>query len=634
MEPSITDERYKALYEWSVQDPISFWAKQAGYFLEWMRPWAHVMSENNSKAHAKWFEGGKINVASNCLDRHLSKHGDKIAIIWEGDDPEERKQLTYRQLHKEVCRFSNVLKIYNVKKGDRVCIYMPNIIEAAVAMLACARIGAIHCVVFGGLSAKAVKERILDAQCNIVITANEGLRGGKTIPIKHIIDEAIADCSDVKNVIVYKRTDSETKMVTGRDVWYHEAIKDVSDFCPPEKMSSNDPLFLLYTSGSTGKPKGILHSSAGYLLHCCITYQYIFDYKDSDTHWCTADLAWITGHSYVLYGPLANGATTVMYEGVPTHPTASRYWEMIDRYKVNTLYTAPTILRTLVGHGNDHLRQSSRDSLRLLGTVGEPIDPDTWNWYFFEVGKEECPIVDTWWQTETGGIMISQLPQEITKQCGVNAKPTFGIVPGLVDDQGNLTEETSGNLVIKEPWPGQMLTIYNDKKRFEETYFTDVEKGGFYYPGDRAVYNGQSTIRITGRSDDTLNVSGHLLCAAEIEAALIQHEAVAEAAVVGYPHPVKGQGIYAYVSMIQGFEPDEILIQELLDLVKKEISGIAKPDIIHWTPELPKTRSGKIMRRILRKISNNDYGDIGDISTLVNPSIVQNLIDSRTQYGG
>ena len=629
-----TDEKYQSLYRWSTQDPVSFWSEQAGYFVEWMRPWAEVLKKNNGKTHAKWFSGGKLNVSSNCLDRHLIKRGDKTAIIWEGDDPEDCKKMTYKELYREVCKFSNVLKSLDVHKGDRVCIYMPNIIETAVAMLACARIGAIHSVIFGGFSSNALKDRIIDTQCKVVVTANEGMRSGKIVPIKHIIDDALLECPLIEKVVVVKHTESDANMVDDRDVWYHKVMEDTSDVCVPEEVESNDPLFILYTSGSTGKPKGILHSSAGYLLHCALTFKYVFDYKENEVFWCTADLAWVTGHSYVLYGPLSIGATIILYEGVPTYPSASRYWEIVDRYNVNTLYTAPTILRTLVGEGDDCLNDSSRESLRLLGSVGEPIDAETWNWYFNKVGKQKCPILDTWWQTETGGIMLSQMPQTITQQCGDEVKPMFGIVPDLVDDNEKLTEEDVGNLVIKEPWPGQMLTIYNDEKRFQETYFTNSKNGGFYIPGDRALYNEKGTLRVTGRADDTLNVAGHLLGATEIEAALMKHEAVAEAAVVGYPHPVKGQGIYAYVALINKYQPDETMIDELLGLVKSEISGIAKPDVLHWTPELPKTRSGKVMRRILRKISNNEFEDVGDTSTLVNPSIIQYLVSSRTQYGG
>lgn len=628
------NEKYQSLYNWSIDDPEGFWSEQAHYFLEWMHPWHQISTKSEHRTHAKWFNGGQLNVSSNCLDRHLPKREDKIAIIWEGDNPDDRRSITYKELHAEVCKFANVLKSFGVIKGDRVCVYMPNIIETAVAMLACARLGAIHSVIFGGFSANALKDRIVDTQCKIVITANEGNRGGKTVPIKHIIDEALQDCSSVEKVVVVKHTNSNANMQSDRDVWYHESMNDVTDDCVPEKVESNDPLFILYTSGSTGKPKGILHSSAGYLLHCSLSFKHVFDYKENEVFWCTADLAWITGHSYVLYGPLSMGATILLYEGVPTYPTASRYWEIIDRYNVATLYTAPTILRTLVGMGDSYLNDSSRESLRLLGSVGEPIDAETWNWYFNKVGNKKCPILDTWWQTETGGIMLSQMPQTITQECGEDVKPMFGIVPALVDDNQKLTDNDSGNLVIKEPWPGQMLTIYNDEKRFEETYFTNGKYGGFYIPGDRAHYNDQRTLRITGRADDTLNVAGHLIGATEVEAALIKHKAVSEAAVVGYPHPVKGQGIYAYVALINNHQPDEIMIDELLNLVKSEISGIAKPDVLHWTPELPKTRSGKVMRRILRKISNNEFEDLGDTSTLVNPSIVQHLVSSRTQYGG
>ncbi len=628
------DEKYQSLYKWSIQDPVSFWSEQANYCIEWMNPWSEVFTRSENKTHAKWFSDGQLNVASNCLDRHLEKRGNKTAIIWEGDNPEDCRKITYKELHVEVCKFANVLKSLGVVKGDRVCIYMPNIIETAVAMLACARLGAIHSVIFGGFSSNALKDRIVDTQCKVAVTANEGNRGGKTVPIKHIIDDALLECPQIEKVVVVKHTESDANMITDRDVWYHDVMEQAEEECIPEKVESNDPLFILYTSGSTGKPKGILHSSAGYLLHCSLTFKHVFDHKENEVFWCTADLAWITGHSYVLYGPLSMGATILLYEGVPTYPSASRYWEMVDRYKVSTLYTAPTILRTLVGMGDSYLNDSSRESLRLLGSVGEPIDSETWNWYFNKVGNQKCPILDTWWQTETGGIMLSQMPHTITQECGDDVKPMFGIIPDLVDDNQKLTTSDSGNLVIKEPWPGQMLTIYNDEKRFQETYFTEDQEGGFYIPGDRAHYNQQRTLRITGRADDTLNVAGHLIGATEIEAALIKHNAVAEAAVVGYPHPVKGQGIYAYVALINNYQPDEVMIDELLSLVKSEISGIAKPDVLHWTPELPKTRSGKVMRRILRKISNNEFEDVGDTSTLVNPSIVQYLVNSRTQYGG
>tara|TARA_R110002049_G_scaffold2743_5_gene21157 strand:- start:38749 stop:40653 length:1905 start_codon:yes stop_codon:yes gene_type:complete len=633
MESYSKDEKYKTLYNLSAQDPEAFWAEQAGRFVEWMRPWDDVISKTEGKTHAKWFSGGKLNVASNCLDRHLIKRGNKTAIIWEGDDPADRKQVTYRELYKEVCKFANVLKSLGVSKGDRVCIYMPNIIETAVAMLSCARLGAVHSVIFGGFSSNALKDRITDTQCKVIVTANEGMRGGKHIQIKNIIDDALQHCPLIEKVVVVKHTDIDVEMIENRDIWYHEAMEQVSDVHVAEAVESNDPLFILYTSGSTGKPKGILHSSAGYLLHCSLTFKHVFDYREDDVFWSTADLAWITGHSYVLYGPLSVGATIVLYEGVPTYPDANRYWDMIDRYKVNSLYTAPTILRTLVGMGDSYLNNSSRESLRILGSVGEPIDAETWDWYFTKVGKRKCPIVDTWWQTETGGIMLSQMPQTISKKCGEDVKPMFGIVPDLVDDNEKLTSEKSGNLVIKEPWPGQMLTIYNDDKRFEETYFTASKNGGFYLAGDRALYNDTGTLRVTGRADDTLNVAGHLIGATEVEAALIKHKAVAEAAVVGYPHPVKGQGIYAYVALINDYQPDEKMVSELMQLVKSEISGIAKPDVLHWTPELPKTRSGKVMRRILRKISNNEFDDVGDTSTLVNPAIVQFLISSRNQYG-
>ncbi len=628
MNTLFSESNYNSLYQWSLSNPEAFWDSQAKHFLHWIKPWTEVMHQDANRTHAKWFNGGKINVAYNCIDRHLEEHGDKVAIIWESDDSSETKKVTYKQLHEEVCKFSNVLKNKNVKKGDRVCIYMPLIVETAVAMLACARIGAVHSVVFGGFSAKSLSDRIQDAECKIVITANEGLRGGKIVPIKNIVDQALESCPGVNSVIVVKRTDSKTQMLDSRDVWYHDEITQVSNNCPVEEMHSSDPLFILYTSGSTGKPKGILHGSAGYLLHVCMTYKYVFDHQDDDIYWCTADLGWVTGHSYVLYGPLSNGATTLMFEGVPTYPDASRYWQIIDKYKVNTFYTAPTILRTLTAFGDEPVNKYSLKSLRLLGTVGEPIDVETWNWYFERIGKKRCPIIDTWWQTETGGVLISQLPDEVTDQCGTNAHPFLGIEPSLVDDNENLTTERSGNLVIKRPWPGQMLTIYGDQKRFEETYFTSCDKGGYYYPSDRALIAEDGTVRVTGRADDTLNVSGHLFGATEIESALIQHIDVAEAAVVGFPHPVKGQGIYAFVAMNQNAQSSEDLHNELRQVVCDQITAVAKPDVIHCATELPKTRSGKIMRRILRKIANNDFSDFGDTSTLVNPSIVNDLIES------
>lgn len=628
MNTLFSESNYLALYKWSLDDPEAFWASQANHFLDWINPWDEVMYQDENKAHAQWFNGGKINVAYNCVDRHLKDLGNKIAIIWESDDGKESKQVSYKQMYEEVCRFSNILKNKGVKKGDRVCIYMPLLVETAVAMLACARIGAVHSVVFGGFSAKSLSDRILDAECKIVVTANEGVRGGKVIPIKNIVNQALEDCPNVSSVIVVRRTANKTEMSEGRDVWYHDEFDKVSNDCPIEEMHANDPLYILYTSGSTGKPKGILHGSAGYLLHVCMTYKYIFDHTDSDVYWCTADLGWVTGHSYVLYGPLSNGATTLMYEGVPTFPDASRYWEIIDKYQVNTFYTAPTILRTLTAFGDKPVHKHSLKSLRLLGTVGEPIDVETWNWYFENIGKKNCPIIDTWWQTETGGVLISQLPDELTDACGTKAKPFLGIEPALVDDNEELTTGNSGNLIIKRPWPGQMLTIYGDQKRFEETYFTNSKKGGYYYPSDRAIIEADGSVRVTGRADDTLNVSGHLFGATEIESALIQHEDVSEAAVVGYPHSIKGEGIYAFVALNQNTQSSERIKDELKEIVRNEISAIAKPDVIQCSSELPKTRSGKIMRRILRKIANNDFSDFGDTSTLLNPSIVNELVES------
>lgn len=627
----MNEEKYQSLYTRSINDPSEFWSEQASQHLEWIKPWDQTLVKDNEVTHAKWFVNGHLNVSSNCLDRHLIKNGNKTAIIWEGDNPEDKKEVTYRELYKEVCKFSNVLKSFGVDKGDRVCVYMPNIIETAAVMLACARIGAIHSLVFGGFSAKTLSDRISDSQANIVITTNSANRAGKVIPIKSIVDQALEESPCVKNVIVVKHTAEDVNMVEGRDHWYHELMKDVSDHCQPTAVESSDPLFLLYTSGSTGKPKGILHSSAGYLLHCTCSFKYIFNYQDDEVFWCTADLAWITGHSYVLYGPLSAGATIVLFEGVPTYPTAGRYWEIVERYNVYALYTAPTILRTLVQQGNEYLSAGSKDSLRLLGSVGEPIDDNTWEWYFENVGNRKTPILDTWWQTETGGFMLTQLPDKVTDKCGEEVRPFFGIAPALIGDDEHLTDEKIGRLVVKEPWPGQMLTIFNDHERFLNSYFTAHAGERYYLPGDRAHYNEKGRLRVTGRSDDTLNVAGHLLGATEIEAALIKHEAVAEAAVVGYPHEVKGEGIYAYVALIQDFVPTETTTQELLNLVKTEISGIARPDVIHLTPGLPKTRSGKVMRRILRKISKNEFDDVGDTSTLVNPEIVEHLINTKAK---
>ncbi|MGH8321702.1 MAG: acetate--CoA ligase, partial [Gammaproteobacteria bacterium] len=572
--------------------------------------------------------GAELNVCYNCLDRHLPKRGDQVAILWEGDDPSEDRRLTYRQLHTEVCKFANVLKQRGVKKGDRVCIYMPMVPEAAVAMLACARIGAIHSVVFGGFSPESIKDRILDSDCRVLITADEGIRANKHIPLKANTDEALLRCPNVHTVIVLKRTSRRIAWHKQRDLWYHEAMADASADCPAEVMDAEDPLFILYTSGSTGKPKGALHTCGGYLLYCAITHKYVFDYHEGDVYWCTADVGWVTGHSYIVYGPLCNGAITLMFEGVPTYPTPSRFWEVVDKHKVNIFYTAPTAIRALMAHGDGPVRTSSRASLRILGTVGEPINPEAWEWYYHVVGEARCPIVDTWWQTETGGILISALPGAIDLKPGSATLPFFGIRPAIADGEGReLTGAASGNLAITFPWPGQMRTVYGDHQRFIETYFKAYK--GMYFTGDGARRDADGYYWITGRVDDVINVSGHRIGTAEIESALVLHDKVAEAAVVGYPHPIKGQGIYAYVTLMAGIEPTEKLHDELVALTKKEIGAIAAPDIIQWAPNLPKTRSGKIMRRILRKIAANELDNLGDVTTLADPSVVGKLVADR-----
>ncbi len=627
----IDDARYLEMYQQSIDDPESFWAAQANEFVSWSKPWDRVMSVDYHKADIRWFEGAELNVCYNCVDRHLETRGDQTAIIWEGDDPDVDKSITYTELFELVCKFSNVLKSRGVKKGDRVSIYMPMIPEAAVAMLACARIGAVHSVVFGGFSPDALKDRILDSDCQVVITADEGPRGGKNVALKDNVEKALESCPNVHTTIVVQRTGNSVPGNTERDVWYHEAMTEASADCPAELMSSEDPLFILYTSGSTGKPKGVLHTSGGYQLYAAMTHKYVFDYHDGEIYWCTADVGWVTGHTYIVYGPLANGATTIMFEGVPTYPDAGRFWQVVDKHDVNIFYTAPTALRALMGQGDELVKRSGRKSLKILGTVGEPINPEAWEWYYHVVGDEKCPIVDTWWQTETGGILITPLPGATKLKPGSATRPFFGIQPALMDPDGNEMEgATSGNLIIKQSWPGQMRTIYGDHDRFIETYFKTYP--GSYFTGDGARRDEDGYWWITGRVDDVINVSGHRMGTAEVESALVLHEAVAEAAVVGYPHDIKGQGIYAYVTLMVGVESTEELRKDLVSLVRKEIGPIASPDVIQWAPGLPKTRSGKIMRRILRKIAANELDNLGDTSTLADPSVVEELISNRASW--
>ncbi|MGE8437546.1 MAG: acetate--CoA ligase [Pseudomonas palmensis] len=618
---------YQRLYRQSVDDPDTFWAEQARR-LDWISPWSAVQQSDLRTGQATWFKDAKLNVSYNCLDRHLAQRGDQPAIIWEGDDPQQSTTLTYRQVHQQVCRLANVLKQRGVKKGDRVCIYMPMIPEAAFAMLACTRIGAIHSVVFGGFSPDALRDRILDADCRTVITADEGVRGARSIGLKNNVDKALQSCPDVSSVVVVRRTGGPVDWNEGRDLWYHEAISQVGDDCPPEPMDAEDPLFILYTSGSTGKPKGVLHTTAGYLLQAALTFKVVFDYRDGEVFWCTADVGWVTGHSYIVYGPLANGATTLMFEGVPNYPDASRFWQVVDKHQVNIFYTAPTALRALMREGSAPLDGTSRKSLRLLGSVGEPINPEAWEWYFEKVGEKRCPIVDTWWQTETGGIMLSPLVSARHIKPGCATRPLFGVQPVLLDDKGALIEGPgSGLLAIKASWPGQIRSVYGDHQRMIDTYFKPLP--GYYFTGDGARRDADGDLWITGRIDDVINVSGHRIGTAEVESALVLHDSIAEAAVVGYPHDLKGQGIYAFVTPMNGVTPDDHLKQALLALVSKEIGSFAKPELIQWAPALPKTRSGKIMRRILRKIACNELDNLGDTSTLADPSVVQGLIDKR-----
>ena len=623
----LTEAQYRAMYDASIADPESFWAEQARSTLTWSTPFSSVVESNLREGQAKWFADGSLNVTVNCIDRHLPDRADQAAIIWEGDEPTDSLTITYSELSTRVNVMANILKSRGVKKGDRVCIYMPMIPEAAYAMLACARIGAIHSVVFGGFSPGALRDRILDANCESVITADEGVRGGKTIPLKHNVDLAVEECPNVHTVLVIPRTGADMTMVPERDVDYAAAAINASDDCPPEAMNAEDPLFILYTSGSTGKPKGVLHTTAGYLLGAAMTHRYVFDYKDGDIYWCTADVGWVTGHSYIVYGPLANGAVTLMFEGVPTYPDAGRFWQIIDKHAVNIFYTAPTALRSLMGLGDDFVTRSSRSSLRLLGSVGEPINPEAWEWYFHIVGDGRCPIVDTWWQTETGAIMITPLPGAIALKPGSATLPFFGVEPVLLDAEGQELEgEASGNLAIRSSWPSQIRTVYGDHKRCVDTYFTTYP--GYYFTGDGARRDADGYYWITGRVDDVLNVSGHRMGTAEVESALVLHPAVAEAAVVGYPHDVKGQGIYCFVTLMQGTEGTDELRQALEQMVRTEIGAIAKPDILQWAPALPKTRSGKIMRRILRKIAENELDQLGDTSTLADPSVVDDLIQN------
>ena len=625
----IDEADYKKMYERSLADPDGFWAEQAKR-IHWMQPFTKVKNTSFTKPDVsiKWFEDGSTNVAYNCIDRHLHARGDQTAIIWEGDDPNDSKHITYRELHDEVCRFANILRNRNVKKGDRVTIYMPMIPEAAYAMLACARIGAIHSVVFGGFSPDSLAGRIEDCKSNIVITADEGVRGGRKIPLKANTDAAIAKCGGVDFVIVVKRTGGAVDMDPVRDVWYHEAKDVVTAECPCADMNAEDPLFILYTSGSTGKPKGVLHTTAGYLVYTSMTHQYVFDYHDGDIYWCTADVGWVTGHSYIVYGPLANGATTLMFEGVPNYPSMSRFWEVIDKHKVNIFYTAPTAIRALMQAGDEPVKKTSRASLRLLGSVGEPINPEAWEWYYRVVGDSRCPIVDTWWQTETGGILITPLPGATPLKPGSATRPFFGIVPQIVDAEGKVLDgAASGNLCIADSWPGQMRTVYGDHQRFIDTYFTAYP--GKYFTGDGCRRDADGYYWITGRVDDVINVAGHRLGTAEVESALVAHPKVSEAAVVGYPHDIKGQGIYAYVTLMAGEQPTEELRKELVDWVRKEIGPIASPDLIQFAPSLPKTRSGKIMRRILRKIAEDEFGNLGDTSTLADPAVVDDLVNNR-----
>jgi acetyl-CoA synthetase len=627
--PLIDVKTYESMYERSLIEPDSFWAEQAETFIDWDRKWDRVSDVDFASGKIAWFEGATLNVSYNCLDRHLSERAEQVAIIWESDDPNKSESITYKELHERVCRFANALKVLGVGEGDRVCLYMPMIIEAAVAMLACARVGAIHSVVFGGFSPDALRDRILDSECKVVITADEGIRGGKPIPLKANVDKATIDCDCVEKIIVVERTGGQVAW-NERDVWYHEIVENASPEYPCEMFDAENPLFILYTSGSTGKPKGVLHTSGGYLLYAAMTHKYTFDYQEGDIYWCTADVGWVTGHSYIVYGPLANGATTVMFEGVPNYPDASRFWQIVDKHQINTFYTAPTAIRALMGAGNELVQKTSRSSLRILGTVGEPINPEAWEWYYHVVGEDRCPVVDTWWQTETGGHMITPLPYATALKPGPASKPFFGVEPQVVNESGEVLEgQAEGILVLARSWPGQMRTLYNNHERFIEAYFSTFP--GKYFAGDGVKRDKDGYYWITGRVDDVLNISGHRMGTAEIESALVVHESVSEAAVVGIAHEIKGQGIYAYVSLMAGTKGSENLKQDLVALVRKEIGPIATIDKIQFSPGLPKTRSGKIMRRILRKIAENDYADLGDTSTLSEPVGFEDLIANRVE---
>ena len=629
----VNNETYLKMYEESIKNPSAFWGEH-GLRLDWIKPYSKVKNTLFSRddVSIKWYEDGTLNASVNCIDRHLEKRGQQTAIIWEGDEPDQQSHISYQDLYEQVCKFANILKRRGVKKGDRVTIYMPMIPEATYAMLACARIGAVHSVVFGGFSPDALAGRILDCESTCVITADEGIRGGKKIPLKDNTDKALEKCPEVSTTVVVRRTGGDINMLEGRDVWHHEMAGQVEADCPPEEMSAEDPLFILYTSGSTGKPKGVLHTTGGYMVYAAMTHEYVFDYRDGEIYWCTADVGWVTGHSYIVYGPLANGATTLMFEGVPNYPDNSRFWQVCDKHNVNIFYTAPTALRALMREGDAPVKATSRKSLRILGSVGEPINPEAWLWYYQTVGDERCPIVDTWWQTETGGILISPLPGATALKPGSATRPFFGIQPTLVDTDGNpLMGANSGNLCISDSWPGQMRSVYGDHKRFIETYF--IQYPGHYFTGDGCRRDEDGYYWITGRVDDVLNISGHRLGTAEVESALVAHSKVAEAAVVGYPHDIKGQGIYCYVTLNAGEAGSDALRAELVKWVRAEIGPIASPDLIQFSPNLPKTRSGKIMRRILRKIAEDDFSNLGDTSTLADPSVVTDLIDNRQNNG-